>query len=94
MRRTARSDHTVGGEWRSLFATHANPSHNTVAINRMSVPHLHFILASVAGSTLGPLTDPKAHKSTRPQSEYSSDHIRPVSSDPTSYVPSLKNTTP
>ena len=38
MRWTARSDHTVGGEWRWLFATHANPSDSTEAINRMSVP--------------------------------------------------------
>ena len=37
MRRTARSDHTVGGEWRCLFATHANPSDSAEAINRMSV---------------------------------------------------------
>ena len=60
MRRTARSDHTTGGEWRWLFATHANPSRSAEAINLMSVPHLHFIYASVAGSTLGPRTDPKA----------------------------------
>ena len=39
MRRTARSDHTTGGEWRCLFATHANPSDSTEAINRMSVSH-------------------------------------------------------
>ena len=84
MRRTARSDHTVGSEWRWLFTTYANPSDSAEAINRMSVLHLHFIYASVAGSTLGPRTDPKAHKSTRPQSEYNSDHIRPVPSDPTS----------
>ena len=84
MRRTARSDHTTDGEWRCLFATHANPSGSAGVINPVSVRHLHYIYASVAGSTLGSRTDPKAHKSTRPQSEYSSDHIRPVSSDPTS----------
>ena len=84
MRWTARSDHTGGDEWRWIFATHANPSRSAEAINRMSVPHLHFVEASVAGSTLGPRTDPKAHKSTRPQFECSSDHIQPVSSDPTS----------
>ena len=39
VRRTARSDHTTGGEWRCLFATHANPSDSAEAINRMSVPH-------------------------------------------------------
>ena len=39
MRRTARSDHTTGGEWRCLFATHANPSDSAEAINHMSVPH-------------------------------------------------------
>ena len=43
VQRTARSDHTVGGEWRWLFATHANPSDSAEAINLMSVPHLHFI---------------------------------------------------
>ena len=43
MRRTARSDHTVGGEWRWLFATQANPSDSAEAINRMSVLHPHFI---------------------------------------------------
>ena len=39
VRRTARSDHTTGGESRCLFATHANPSDSAKAINRMSVPH-------------------------------------------------------
>ena len=39
VRRTARSDHTTGGEWRCLFATHANPSDSAEAINRVSVPH-------------------------------------------------------
>ena len=39
VRRTARSDHTTGGEWRCLFATHANPNDSAEAINRMSVPH-------------------------------------------------------
>ena len=39
VRRTARSDHIVGGEWRCLFATHANPSDGAKAINRMSAPH-------------------------------------------------------
>ena len=34
VRRTARSDHTVGGEWRCIFATHANPSDNAEAINQ------------------------------------------------------------
>ena len=43
MRRTARSDHTVDDEWRWLFATHANPNDGAEEINRMSVPHLHFI---------------------------------------------------
>ena len=43
MRRTARSDHTTGGEWRCLFATHANPSDSAEVINRMSVRHLHYI---------------------------------------------------
>ena len=43
MRRTAMSDHTAGGEWGWLFATHANPSPSTEAINLMSVPHLHYI---------------------------------------------------
>ena len=43
VRRTARSDHTVGGEWRWLFATHANPSRGAEAINYPSVLHLHFI---------------------------------------------------
>ena len=38
MRRTARSDHITDNKWRWLFATHANPSHSTEAINRMSVP--------------------------------------------------------
>ena len=38
VRRTARSDHTTGG-WRCLFATHANPSDSTEAINHMSVLH-------------------------------------------------------
>ena len=39
VRRTARSDHTVGSEWRCLFATHANPSDIVEVINRMSVTH-------------------------------------------------------
>ena len=39
MQRTARSDHTVGGEWRWRFATHANPSDNVVAVNCISVLH-------------------------------------------------------
>ena len=39
VRQTARSDHTVGGEWRCLFTTHANPSDSAEAINHMSVPH-------------------------------------------------------
>ena len=39
VRRTARSDHTTGGEWRCLFATHANPSDSAKVINHMSVPH-------------------------------------------------------
>ena len=43
VRRTARSDHTTGGEWRCLFATHANPSDSAEAINRVSVRHLHYI---------------------------------------------------
>ena len=43
MRRTARSDHTTGSEWRCLFATHANPSDSAEAISLMSVRHLHFI---------------------------------------------------
>ena len=43
VRRTARSDHTTGSEWRCLFATHANPSITAEAINRMSVRHLHYI---------------------------------------------------
>ena len=43
VRRTARSDHTTGGEWRCLFATHANPSDSAEAINRVSVQHLHYI---------------------------------------------------
>ena len=43
MRRTARSDHTTGGEWRCLFATHANPSDSVEAISRVSVRHLHYI---------------------------------------------------
>ena len=43
VRRTARSDHTTGGEWRCLFATHANPSDSAEAISPMSVPHLHYI---------------------------------------------------
>ena len=37
MQRIASSDHTTGGEWRCLFATHANPSDSAEAINRMSV---------------------------------------------------------
>ena len=36
-RQTARSDHTTGGEWRCLFATHANRSDSTEAINLISV---------------------------------------------------------
>ena len=43
MWRTARSDHTIGGEWRCLFATHANPIDSAEAINRLSVRHLHYI---------------------------------------------------
>ena len=43
VRRTARSDHTTGGEWRCLFATHANPSDSAEAINLVSVRHLHII---------------------------------------------------
>ena len=43
VRRTARSDHTVGSEWRWLFATHANPSDSAKAISSMSVRHLHYI---------------------------------------------------
>ena len=39
MRRTARSDHTTGGEWRCLFATHTNPNGSAEVINRMTVPH-------------------------------------------------------
>ena len=39
VRRTARSDHTTGGEWRCLFATHANPSDSAEVINHMSVLH-------------------------------------------------------
>ena len=39
MRQTGRSDHTIGGKWRCLFATHANPSDIAEAINRMSVLH-------------------------------------------------------
>ena len=66
VRRTARSDHTTGSEWRCLFATHANPSDSAKAINSIRAPHLHFIKASIVGLTLGPRTDPKAHKSTRP----------------------------
>ena len=42
VRRTARSDHTTGGEWRCLL-THANPSDSAEAINHMSVMHLHYI---------------------------------------------------
>ena len=40
VRRTARSDHTTGGEWRC--ATHANPSDSAEAINCVSVWHLHY----------------------------------------------------
>ena len=43
VRRTARSDHTTGGEWRCLFTTHPNPSDNAEVIKPMSVPHLHYI---------------------------------------------------